>query len=79
MAPMKVKKYVLTGGYVRSVRGGGLHYITPGKLRELYGLLPKQCLLTYTEEQLLGRHGQELIFLYPDPSGGYKLPGEGEE
>lgn len=69
---MSGKKYVLTGGYVRSLNDNQLHYVTTEELITLYGVSREQCITFYTEEDLRGL-GAELHFLYPDSTGEYKI------
>lgn len=40
------KKYVLVGGWVFSRADDQRHYIPAGRLRELYGLPPRDCIFT---------------------------------
>ena len=69
------RKYVLVGGYVKSINDGDIHFVDSNRLRKLYRLRPEQCMSSYTEDDLRV-NGGKLTFLYPDHLGEYKLPKE---
>ena len=69
------RKYVLVGGYVKSINDSDIHYVSSDKLMELYKIRPEQRLSSYTEEDLRV-NGGKLTFLYPDHLGKYEIPKE---
>lgn len=69
--------YIVHGGHVRSRHDGDVHYISPSKTAELYGLDPVTSIYSYGYESLRGYDRDFLegaVHLYPDSSGKYELP-----
>jgi hypothetical protein len=69
-------RYVLHPGYMRSRNDGDLHYITAGQLADLYHVDIRECRIQEQQDhEILGRREDpDLIHLYPNYSGNYKLP-----
>lgn len=74
---MQGKKYVVVGGRVRSRTDKETHFVPAMELCHLYGVDPKACILTTESDfsrDTMGMSKDLYTFLYPDPTGEYKLP-----
>lgn len=83
MPPVNTKgqKYIVHGGFVRSVSDGQLRYVEARSVMLLYGLAPYQCILVNDEhdERVIRMMQYDpryatYIHLYPDRFGHYILP-----
>lgn len=78
-APLyRTVKYMVIPGYVRSATDGQPHFISVGKLIELYGVKINECVVQVsTPHQSKGRNPEyfgDLIPLRPRADGDYSLP-----
>lgn len=75
---MRLKPYVVQGGYVTSVNDNDRHYVTASKVAALYRLGPGQFYIWHKNTpRAVVRVWEEagLTFLGPRPDGKYELPG----
>jgi hypothetical protein len=63
-------KYCMHGGWVKSRHDGDQHYVSAVRLIRLYGLDPKECVVSI--KQFMER--EDLIHLHPRYDGNYRLP-----
>ncbi len=68
---MKLKKYLLVPGYVKSQYDDDMHYISPVQLKNLYGVPMNECLIHSPRSM---RGSADLIELTPQSNGDYTLP-----
>lgn len=68
------KKYIVYPGYVFSKNDGDRHFISADRLMNLYRVNPKECIVVDHKKKLEGYKEEDLISLYPDSSGRYKVP-----
>ena len=71
-----MKKYVLCPGLM-AVDGERKRYVDPMKIAELYGVCFTECVVwerNLTCFKTRGANPDDLLWLYPDPTGEYKLP-----
>jgi hypothetical protein len=61
-------RYVLCPGYIRSKTDGDLHYISAGRLAQLYGVRISECIIN-TQTKL----PDGLIYLQPRYHGDYRV------
>lgn len=72
-----MKLYVIHEGFVRSKNDGDTHFISFPVLCQLYNIDPQYC-IKWTKDKLW-KDWEDLIHLYPDYSGNYKIPNIEEE
>jgi len=71
-----VKKYHVFGGEVISRNDGDIHYVSPRRVAELYGVSPNECRFFNDPIERTYRgfwDESEAVDLYPDASGEYDL------
>lgn len=71
-------KYAVYPGQVTSRNDGDRHVISAGKLMELYGVCPSECIVMQSKEKEPCPHGRTagLTPLFPRYDGHYHLPRE---
>lgn len=67
-----MKKYIVEPGPITSKNDGDIHHISAGRLMELYGVKPSECVIYRDRSDLLGLRGTFLI-LTPRFDGDYRL------
>jgi hypothetical protein len=65
-----MKKYLICPGYVASKYDRDRHYMTADQLMRHYGVKPEECVVF----DMKHKRREDLIELYPDYHGRYKLP-----
>lgn len=76
-----MKKYLCIGGNIRSKTDDDIHYISAGKLPELYQVNPQDCYFASTDKtitilrNIAGFRTEGLIILRPRSDGDYSLKG----
>lgn len=71
---MKLKRYMVHPGYVRSLRDGDVHYVGFSQLVGLYRVEPSECVDASRPQNQRGFNEEEFIHLYPRLDGDYSLP-----
>lgn len=65
------KKFVVYPGYVISKVDEQEHFISAGRLIQLYRVNPAECIIVEYGRRLEGYRQEDLVSLYPDDSGQY--------
>jgi hypothetical protein len=68
------KRYAVFPGLVESRNDGDEHFLTFGRLCELYSVLPEVCVNMSDESKWRGRDISHLTPLRPRSDGNYSIP-----